>query len=107
MNDWFSLDLGDQIDAYEPCHRILDAYSLAYVASGAPADMAVFNQRTREKKTRIIAYFTPSASRLAQAFGATSCEKPTSSDDMVLLVGSQVAWDIHFPSRKQRRDRST
>jgi hypothetical protein len=70
--------------------------------------MAVFNQRTRsEKQTRIISYFTPSASRLAQAFGATSCEKPTSSDHMVLLVGSQVAWDIHFPSRKQRRDRST
>jgi hypothetical protein len=57
MSEWFSLDLGDGVQA--------------------------------------IAYFTPSAILLAQAFGA----KPE-SEGRSLIVGDARAWDTHFPSRK-------
>ena len=105
MKDWFCLNLGDGVQAFEPSHRIMDAYANAYVASGAPTDMAVFTQHDQgEKRNLIFVYFTPSASLLAQAFGAVSCEKP-SSDGISLLVGDVRAWDIHFPDHVPRHQR--
>jgi hypothetical protein len=107
MNDWFSLNLGDGVQADEPSELIKDSYQAAFISSGGPIDMAVFNKRNQgEKRNLITAYFTPSSSSLANTFGATPCEKPT-SDDLSLLVGNQAAWDIHFPSRKTRHERNT
>lgn len=104
MKDWFSLNLGDGIQAFEPSRLIMDAYANAYIAAGSPVDMAVFSKRNQgEKRALITAYFTPSASSLAKAFGAQPCEKPT-SEDMALLVGTQAAWDF-FPDRIPRSER--
>ena len=94
MSTWYSVDLGDGKAAFGPSKHILDLFTPAFVAAGAPLDMAVF---TRNDKNVITVYFSPSAQGLAQLFKATPCDQP-SSTDLAMLAGDTRAWKIFFPN---------
>lgn len=106
MSTWFSLELGDGVEALAPTGKIQEAFMPAFIAAGQPEDMAIFSSsrwaRTAEgRSTKLItAYFSPSASSLAKAFGAVACAKP-SSEGMGLLAGPQKTLNSFFPDRKR------
>lgn len=94
---WHSKDLGDGVDALVPTTQIQEAFEAAYVAAGQPAGMAVFS-RYDLRVNVVTVYFTPEASVLAHAFGASPCAKP-SSEGIGLSVGEHRAWERYFPER--------
>ena len=100
MDTWFCKTLGDSAAASAPALRIQKLFPPLYAASGQPASMAVFSRHDR-KANKVIAYFSPRASRLAALFDAIPCDKP-SSDGIGLLVGAARSWEIFFPERKAR-----
>lgn len=98
MGTWFSVELGDGIQAYRPSNQIQKAFIPIFVAANCPKDMAVFS-RYDLKQNIVTAYFTPSAYTIAKMFNATPCEKP-SQEDLSLLVGDVRCLDIFYPSAK-------
>lgn len=100
METWYCKPLGSGVAAFAPSHRIQDLFLPVYVASGRPANMAVFSDYDREAN-EVTAYFSPGASKLAVLFNAQPCEKP-SGERIGLLVGGAQSWDIFFPDRKRR-----
>lgn len=75
MNQWYSKELGDGVEAYAPSHKIQEAFFPLFSAAGNPIDMAVFSRYDLERNI-VTAYFSPSAAALAKSFGAQPCEKP-------------------------------
>lgn len=106
MSTWHSLNLGDGVEAFQPTHRLQDAWMAAAQVAGRhgtlDASSAIFSAGGGESVT---VYFTPAAQLIAKAFRATPCDKP-SGDGIGLLVGDQRAWDIHFPEVLERRRRN-
>ena len=107
MSTWFSLEIGDGVEALSPTRKIQDAFLVSFAAAGQPKDMAVFSAsrwaRTAEgRSTKLVtAYFSPSAALLAKLFGAVACSKP-SSEGISLLVGPQETLNDFFPDRKRK-----
>ena len=68
-HQWFSLDLGDGMIAFEPKETLREQFPAAYEAAGQPAHMAVFTRHELEGRLQceVIAYFTPAVSALAQS----------------------------------------
>jgi len=95
MSTWFSIELGDGVQAYEPSTKILEEFMPAYIAAGQPYDLAVFSKYDLSKNM-VTVYFTPAAEDMANSFGATACDKPT-IEKLSLLAGDQRALGIHFP----------
>lgn len=103
MPTWFSQPLGDGVWAYGPKEQICEKFAPLFAAAGAPADMAVFTRHELEGRLQceVVAYFSPAAAVLAQAFGAQPCDKPT-HHDLDLLVGELACWAVLFPDAPQR-----
>ena len=98
MNTWYSISLGDGIMAATPSTEIEERFLEAFTAAGKPPDMAVLTRTESEGRLHceVIAYFSPAAGEVAQAFEAQPCEKP-SRVGLTLLAGEQLAWSIFFP----------
>ena len=66
--------------------------------AGKPTDMAVFTRNESEGRVHcvVIAYFTPAAYAVAEAFDAEPCEKP-SRTGLGLLAGDPNCWVFFFP----------
>lgn len=95
---WFSLPLGDGMMADEPSEEIRAAFEAAFKSAGEPADMAVFKRLESEGRLHceVIAYFSPSASGVAQLFDAEPCQRPSRSG-LGLLAGDEDSWSVLFP----------
>jgi len=100
MEQWHSKALGDGTAALAPSMRIQELFLPMFAASGQPLRMAVFSRYDLESNV-VTVYFSPTASRLAELFGAKPCDKPT-SERIGLLVGDMRCWDIHFPEKRRR-----
>ena len=98
MDSWYSLSLGDGIMAGTPGAEIESAFLRLFDAAGRPAAMAVFSRPESEGRLHceVIAYFSPAAARLAEAFDAEPCEKPARAG-LGLLAGDPAAWLALFP----------
>jgi hypothetical protein len=96
MSTWHSKSIGDGVAAFGPRSKIQEAYLVLAQSGAASPDVAVFS-RYDLKANVVTVYFTPSASTLASAFGATPCDKPTPDKRLSLLVGDARSWQIHFP----------
>ena len=96
--NWHSLSLGDGMMADEPSEEIRAAFQAAFKAAGEPTDMAVFKRNESEGRLHceVIAYFSPSASGLAQLFDAEPCPRPSRSG-LGLLAGDEGSWSVLFP----------
>ncbi len=93
-NTWYSLSLGDGMLADEPADEIRERFlSMANV----PAEAAVFKRLESEGRLHCeaIAYFSPAAAEIAEAFDAEPCEKPA-RDGLGLLAGDPACWQILF-----------
>ena len=97
MKQWHSIGLGDGIMAAEPSEEIQTLFSEIFSANGMPPDMAVFTRHESEGRLHceVVAYFSPAASGVAQAFDAEPCQMPVRAG-LGLLAGAERAWSILF-----------
>jgi hypothetical protein len=95
MTTWRSKALGDGLEAFVPTGKIQDAYTAMELTTQLPNDCAVFTYYDLGANV-VTAYFSPSAHRLAEMFGATRCQKPERREGFSLSVGSLRAWDLLF-----------
>ena len=98
MNSWYSLSLGDGITSSIPAAEIEEAFAGRFAVAGRPAEMAVFTRAESEGRLHceVIAYFSPAAQDVAEAFDAEPCEKP-SPQGLGLLAGDSSCWSLLFP----------
>jgi len=98
MDTWYSVSLGDGIMAVTPCAEIEQLFLQLFTAAGKPADMAVFTRPESEGRLHceVIAYFSPTAVDVAEAFDAGPCEKPARAG-LGLLAGDEHSWSVLFP----------
>ena len=98
MESWYSVNLGDGIMAVTPSAEVEEAFKKAFEAAGKPAGMAVFTRYVSEGRLQcdVIAYFSPQAREVAEAFEAEPCEKPV-RDGLGLLAGDPGCWQVLFP----------
>ncbi len=95
MSSWYSLDLGDGVEAFAPTHRIQEIFQAFFRAAGLPTDMALFSRY--DLGTNVVTvYVPPRAKSLALAIDAKPCERP-SREGLSLLLGHADAWSVLFP----------
>lgn len=101
MDSWYSKDLGDGMLAPTPSDEIGEVFTRLYLAAEKPLNMAVFTRHESEGclQCEVIAYFSPAAKEVAQAFKAQPCEKPVPAE-LGLLAGDPLAWSVLFPEKK-------
>jgi hypothetical protein len=101
MDSWYSKELGDGMLAATPSDEIREVFMQLFDAAGKPLDMAVFTRHESEGRLHceVIAYFSPAAAEVAQAFEAQPCEKPAPAE-LGLLAGDPLSWPVLFPERK-------
>lgn len=97
MDTWHSKSLGDGMMAAMPADEIEAAFLQLFSAAGKPLDMAVFTRHESEGRLHceVMAYFSPAARDVAQAFDAEPCEKPSRAG-LGLLVGDTLSWSALF-----------
>ena len=97
MKPWYRVSLGDGMIAPTPSAEIEEAFLQVFTAAGSPPKMAVFTRPESEGRLHceVIAYFSPAASDVAEAFDAEPCEKPARMG-LGLLAGSEKAWSALF-----------
>lgn len=98
MRAWYSLSLGDGMMAGGPQIEIEEAFRKAFLAAGSPPEMAVFTRPESEGRLycEVMAYFSPAAADVAEAFDGEPCEKPERTG-LGLLAGDERAWSALFP----------
>ena len=98
MNHWYSLNLGDGIMASTPSDEIRERFLRSFTDAGSPPEMAVFTRPESEGRLHceVIAYFSPAAVRVAEAFDAQPCGKPVRTG-LGLLAGDEQSWSVLFP----------
>ena len=97
MNTWYSMTLGDGMWAPTLSTQIEETFLPLFGEAGKPVDMAIFTRNESEGRLHceVIAYFSPAAQAIAEAFDAEACEKP-SSTGLVLLTGDPNCWVFLF-----------
>lgn len=97
-NTWYTKGLGDGIMADMPSDEIRAAFLRAFHSAGGPRDMAVFTRLESEGRLHceLIAYFSPAAFQIAEAFEAEPCERPSPAG-LGLLAGDPGSWSVLFP----------
>jgi hypothetical protein len=98
MDTWYFISLGDGIMAPAPSAEIETMFLEAFNATGQPSNMAVFTRPESDGRLHceVVAYFSPAAKDIADAFDAEPCEKPTRAG-LGLLAGDKLSWSVLFP----------
>ena len=98
METWYSLSLGDGITSGTISSEIESSFARLFAAVERTAGMAVFTRPESEGRLHceVIAYFSPVARDLAQAFDAEPCARPARAG-LGLLAGDETAWSVLFP----------
>ena len=102
MDTWYSVNLGDGVEAFAPTTKIQETLMAAYLANGGVTNnMGAFSRYDLE--TNIVTmYFTPTANLIAKEFNAAPCEKP-SIQNLGLIVGDASMWDTFFRGESTTR----
>lgn len=98
MKDWFSINLGDAMLAYEQQDRIKQRLLSAFADAGCPDEMAAFIRHESEGRLHceVKIYFSPMSVAVAKEVRAEPCEKP-SPDSLSMLAGAEDSWLVLFP----------
>jgi hypothetical protein len=98
MRNWFLINLGDAMLAYDQQDRIKQLLLSAYADAGSPHEMAAFTRHESEGRLHceVKIYFSPMSVVEAKEVNAEPCEKP-SPDGLSLLAGTRDSWQILFP----------
>jgi hypothetical protein len=97
MGTWRRLILHDGIHGFGQTDELRDAFIDAFVAAGAPPDMAVFRRHDVEKGLTVL-LFAPGAAHFAEQWDALACDKPDTARGLALLLGDERAWAVYFPN---------
>jgi len=97
MSTWFTSNLGDALLAGEALEHIKTLFQSAYARFSYSDEMAIFVRHESEGRLHceVRVYFSPATICVAEAVGATTCQKPSPAD-MGLLAGSEDAWSVLF-----------
>ena len=102
MTTWYSKEVGDGLEAFQPSSKLHEAFFAMAKAGNVPANIGVFS-RYDLRANVVTWYFSPEAEVLASMFGAISCEEPVPSRGFGLLVGDARSWEAHFPGYLENR----
>ncbi|MCG6932518.1 MAG: hypothetical protein LJE57_02670 [Gallionella sp.] len=104
VTGWFAKNLGDAMLATEALDQIRSTYAAVYEEAGARLSAAVFIRHESEGRLHceVMAYFSPEAFRLAEAFDAVPCRKP-SPGDLSLHAGPEDCWNLFETARKPQQ----
>ena len=85
-----------------PSAEIEAAFLAAFAAADRPPEMAVFTRPESEGRLHceIMAYFSPAAQEVAEAFDAEPCGKPARTG-LGLLAGEEACWSVLFPEAEK------
>ena len=95
MKTWYSKEIGDGVQAFDPSGKVQDAFLSLALRGPLPYDLAVFSEHDLHRNV-VTAYFSPAAKVLADLFETTPCEPPQRSRHFGLLVGDARACDLLF-----------
>jgi hypothetical protein len=96
MSVWHSKSLGDALSASIYTAEIEQTFQPWFASAGCPPEMAVFTrQEPGAMHCEVTAYFSPAATKIAQAFLAQPCNPPESVG-LTLLAGSPACWQTLF-----------
>ena len=97
MHIWYSITLGDGMWAPTLSAQIEEAFLPLFGEAGKPVDMAIFTRYESDGRLHceVIAYFSPAAHGIAEAFDAEPCDKP-SRTGLGLLAGDPNCWIFLF-----------
>lgn len=97
MAGWFAKNLGDAMLASEALHQIRASYAAIYEGADSRNSAAVFIRHESEGRLHceVMAYFSPDAFRLAEAFEAVPCRRPLPGD-LSLHAGPDDCWQDLF-----------
>ena len=102
MNTWYSVDLGDGVEAFAPTNKIQESFMAAYVANGGKtSNMGAFSRYDLGENV-VTVYFTPTSVSIAKIFCAAPCDKPSIAN-LSLLVGDATMWDTFFHGESTHR----
>lgn len=98
MNHWSSINLGNEMWAWEPLEQIKESFLSAYEQAGRPQEMALFTRHESEGRLHceLVVYFSPAARPVAQSADAQLSPQPA-RDGLSLMAGSDEAWSSLFP----------
>lgn len=97
MTTWYSKEIGDGAQAFDPSGDIQEAFLALALRGQIPYDLAVFSEHDLHRKM-VTVYFSPAAKVLANMFEGQPCDPPQRSSHFGLLVGDARAWDLLFPT---------
>ena len=85
-----------------PTAEIEEAFVDAFAAAGSPLEMAVFTRLESEGRLHceVMAYFSPAAQEVAEAFDAEPSGKPARAG-LGLLAGMEECWSVLFPEAEK------
>ena len=96
VTGWFAKNLGDAMLATEALDQIRSTYAAVYEEAGARLSAAVFIRHESEGRLHceVMAYFSPEAFRLAEAFDAVHnfCQIKASS----LCLLQRLSQEVHM-----------
>lgn len=92
---WHSLKLGNGEDAFPITSKIKKAHFEQQLIEKIPEDCMVLTDYDVESNCHT-AYFSPSASLLAEVFKASPCEKPRYKKGLSPIAGSQNFMEIFY-----------
>lgn len=98
MTTWYSTEIGNGMQAFDPSRKIQDAFLALAMRGQLPYDFAVFSEHDLRRNV-VTVYFSPSAKVLADMFEGKPCNPPQRSRHFGLLVGDARAWDLLFPTQ--------
>ena len=98
MDTWYFLSLGDGMMAGTPQAEIEELFLKQFSEAGEPPAMAIFTRPESEGRLycEVIAFFSPAAANVAEAFDAKPCGKPERTG-LGLLAGNPDCWNVLFP----------
>jgi len=93
---WYSKQVGNGIAAFGPTSDVVGAFEVLAKSRGITKADAVFSAHDIAANA-VTLYFSPTAGRMAIAFGASPCSKPMPTPELTLIVGEADSWATHFP----------
>jgi hypothetical protein len=102
VTGWFAKNLGDAMLASDALDQIRASYAATYVAAESRQGAAVFIRHESEGRLHceVMAYFSPGAFSLAEAFDAVPCRRP-SPGDLSLHAGPDDCWQDLFETARE------
>jgi len=94
---WFSVDITGKLAQGGDYHRLCRQFQQAFIAAGAPPEMALFAELTLQDNVRKI-YFSPGSVQyvrtLIEEYGGNPCDSPASESVTMMFGVPDAGWAL-------------